>query len=129
MIKFAPNYMKHASFTVLAACATLAFSAQLSQNLTSSRAQTDRSKALDTVAKHSLVDNCMTLAEPLLIGDVIELFPDSGKSKSKSTTSCAKDPNGNIGYAAYLGNQLQVQYVYTPKELQAQISVIKKGGQ
>jgi|GEM_PF-6985693 len=129
MIKFTPNYMKHACFTLLAACATLSFSAQLTQNLASSRAQTNRSKALDTLAKHSLVGNCMIVTEPLLIGDVIELSANKGSGKSKSPTSCVRDPQGKTGYAAYLGNQLQVQYVYTPKELQAQISVIKKGGQ
>jgi hypothetical protein len=121
-MKLAPSYTKHISFCVLAGCAALSLSAQLAQNLRSTRAQTNRSAALETVAKHSLVNNCMTVSEPLLIGDVVQL-----EGNGKSPTSCVIDKNQRIGYVAYLNNELQVMYMYTRKELNSQVSVIKKG--
>jgi hypothetical protein len=121
-MKIAPLYAKHISFAILAGCAVLSMSAQLAQNLTSSRAQVSRSKALDTVARHSLVNNCQKVVRPMLIGDVIQLHADG-----RSPTSCFKDPSGKIGHAAYHNSQLQVQHLFTQKELDAQISLIKAG--
>lgn len=120
-MKLTPCYTKFLSWALLAGCATLSMSAYLARNLSSTQAQVSRSAALETIAKHKMVKNCLPVEDEILIGNEILL-----NGEGKSPTSCFSDPSGRVGYAAYLNNKLQVQYTFTPTEVNSKISAIKK---
>ena len=102
-------------------CAGITGVAQVSQNLQSARAEGGRTKALLTIAQHTLAGSCRKVSggESFKIGDEIVLDGDG-----RSSTSCFVNSNGELGFASYLDGKLQILYVFTKKEVQAKRSQI-----
>lgn len=103
-------------------CAAISGVAQVSQNLQSNRATVGRTKALLTVAQHTISASCRPVeAKSFTIGDEIVLDGDG-----RSPTSCFVNKNGELGFASYLDGKLQILYVFSKKEVSAKRSQIKQ---
>lgn len=104
------------------AAATIATTAQISQNIASNRAEAARSKALRVIAQHNMADSCWQIqdSEPLRIGDELSI----GGTGSRTPTACFK-AKYQYGFASYLNGKLQITQVFSEREVEAAKSMLK----
>ena len=103
------------------ACAILGGIAQVSQNISSSRLENSRSKAMTVVAQHVLSDTCRDVdVQRFQKGDRIE------ESGGLSPTACYTAKSGERAHVAYEGGKLTVKEVFSTREVNSKISQIRE---
>ena len=109
-----------ASAITVACCSLIAITAQVRTNLR----EENRQQALTTIVQHVSANSCWTIKSPDLmkIGNPIKI------GEGKSPTSCfINQHESSLQYifAAYLNNQLQVRYVFSPTEIENHTSTME----
>jgi hypothetical protein len=98
----------------------------ISARLSSKNQLSARQQGLVKVANNYMADSCWVSRQeqPYKIGDAVET---DGTLLGKLPTSCIKSvKTRQLLHVMYLDGRLQVIHVFTPTELQNQISAIKK---
>lgn len=113
-----------ASSITVACCSLIAIASQVRTNLRTMRGEENRQHALTTIVQHVSANSCWQLeAQNLLkIGNPINI------GSGKSPTSCfinQHEDNLQYVFVAYLNNQLQVRYIFSPTEIENHTSTME----
>ncbi len=106
--------------SITGACALLGGVAQVSQNLNSSRLESQRSKSLTTIAQHTLSNTCRRSD-----GGAFQKYQVIEEPGGLTPTSCYQNELGERAFVAYEGGKLVTKEVFSATEVNARISEIK----
>jgi len=110
-------------------CTLTAGSLYLMRDQMSGNAITSRSSGLKTISQHVQSETCWSdpATEPFKIGDLVVV---RGSGDGKIPTGCViASKTKQYLQVAYSGGELRVTQIYSPKEVNNQISLIKEGAQ
>ncbi len=122
MIKTYPIPLAASSITIC--CSLIAIASQVKTNLRTIKGEESRQQALTTIVQHVSANSCWRIESQ----DLMKIGNPINIGSGKSPTSCFINQQENSSqyiFAAYLNNQLQVRYIFSPTEIENHTSTME----